>query len=351
MKVLHLPTNIASQMRVTVLALREMGIEARGLSGLSRMQYQNAGGLEVLPRGAPGTSWLKRKGYALRRAAMIVKAIAWADVVHWHYAPALPLDVDLRMAAMRGSKRFVEFWGSDIRDPETEMADNPWYARVWDSGEYEYKHGESRAHSIDTQRRFAKRGVKLLIPSPGMAPYVKPEFFPQYQWTAPRLFLNEYEPHLPSAAAARPLVVHAPTAPGGKGTKYLLAAMEKLRTEIDFDFQLIHGMPHHEARELISRCDLFVDQLIIGEYGLASVEAMALGKPVICYLKPSVLSSFPEHVPVINASPDTVEEVLREWLRNGARRRETGERSRAWVEERHDARRVVQRIAEYYQAA
>ncbi len=348
MKVLHLPANISSQMRATVHVLREIGIEARGMTGPSL--YQNSGGLEILPR-ADGGSLLARKSCAARRAAAILKAVAWADAVHWHGETALPLAADLLLARTLNRRRFVEFWGSDIRDPEIEIPDNPHFARAWESGGYECRTMESRAHSRAVQRRFQAGGARLFNVSPGMAQYLVPGSFPMRCESGQRLLLEEYPPAVPSAAAARPLVVHAPSAPGAKGTPFVLAAVERLREEVDFGFQLIQGMPAATARDWISRCDIFVDQLILGEYGVAAVEAMALGKPVICYLKPSLRPHTPPHCPVISADPDTITEVLREWLRDGPRRRSAGEASRAWVEERHDARRIVPRMAEYYQAA
>ncbi len=349
MKVLHLPANLASQMRVTVLAQREMGLNARGLTGPSPVQ--NAAGLEILPHAAPGASFLRRKTTAFRRAALIMESIAWADIIHWHYNTALPGAADLRAAQLLGRKRFVEFWGSDIRNPEIERADNPHFARLWDSGDYEYREAESPENSLSVQRRFSDAGAHLLIWSPGMAQYVAPECFPHRHATSQRLLLEEYPPAIPSAATVRPLIVHAPSAPGAKGTKFILAAVEKLRAECDFDFELIHGMTPLEAREWMSLCDIFVDQLIVGEYGVASVEAMALGKPVICFIKPSLRPYYPAHFPVISADPDTVGDVLRDLMHDGPRRHATGEASRAWAEERHDARKVVAKLAEYYQVA
>lgn len=349
MKVLHLPTNIASQMRVTVAALRNMGIDARGLTG--RSPVQNAAGLEILPYASPHDSFLKRKATALRRAALIMEAITRTDIVHWHYSAALPFGADLHAARLLGRKRFVEFWGSDIRIPEIEFADNPHYVRAWESGAYECRESESRENSLRTQRRFSENGVQLFVCSPGMDQYISRTLFPVSRWTAQRVCLSEYEPAIPRAATARPLVVHAPSAPGSKGTRFILAAVEKLRAECEFDFELIHGKTPLEAKEWMSRCDIFVDQLIAGEYGVAAVEAMALGKPVICYMKPSLLRHYPAHFPVISANPDNVADVLRELLHDGPRRHAAGEASRAWVEERHDARKVVARIADYYQTA
>ncbi len=348
MKILQLPNNLASQMRVTVEAMRAVGLEVRGLTGPSLIQ--NAAGLEILPQAAPGDSFLKRKTVGLHRAAIIMEAIAWADVVHWHYGTALPAGADLMAARLAGRKRFVEFWGSDIRDPEVEFADNPWFRQAWDSGEYECRDAESHDNSQRTQLRFSRHGAALLMVSPGMDDYVSRAFFPAPLKTAQRLLLAEYEPAVPCETTTRPLVIHAPSAPGAKGTKYILAAVEKLQAECDFDFRLVQGLPPLEAKELMSRCDIFVDQLIAGAYGLAAIEAMALGKPVVCFIKPSQLAHYPAHFPVINANPDTVEEVLRDLLRDGPRRGAVGEASRAWAEERHDARKVVAQIVEYYRS-
>lgn len=349
MKVLHLPTNIASQMRVTVAALRELGIEARGLTGPSAVQ--NPAGLEILPRAPEGAAFLPKQTQNLKRAAMVLAAVEWADVVHWHYDAALPFAADLKLACLLGKKRFVEFWGSDIRDPEIEIPDNPYFAAAWASGEYECRDGESRENSHRTQRKFSRHGVRLLIGSPAMAKYISAEFFHEFEWTGQRIAMEDYLPVIPSANAARPLIVHAPTAPGAKGTKYILAAVEALRSEFDFDFQLIHGMTPQEARAWISRCDAFIDQLISGEYGVAATEAMALGKPVICYIKDSIRHCYPAHFPVVSANPDTITSVLRELLADGHLRRRTGELSRAWAEERHDARKAAQHLADLYAAA
>ena len=349
MKVLHLPTNIASQMRVTVAALREMGVEARGLTGISAVQ--NAAGLEILPRAPEGAGFLSRQTLNLKRAAIVLAAVEWADVIHWHYDTALPFAADLKLASLMGKKLFVEFWGSDIRDPEIEMADNPWFAQAWNSGEYECKASESRAWSWRTQGRFSRSGAKAMTGSPAMAKYLAPQFYPSFLWTSQRLPLDDYQPVFPAASSTRPLVVHAPTAPGVKGTKYVLAAVERLKTELDFDFQLIHGMTPQEARHWITSCDVFIDQLIAGEYGVAATEAMALGKPVICFIKESIREWYPDHFPIHSANPETVETVLRKLICDGPGRHQSGQRSRAWAEERHDARKVVAQIVNYYHAA
>ena len=134
------------------------------------------------------------------------------------------------------------------------------------------------------------------------------------------------------ALRARPRVLHAPSHRGVKGTRFLLEATERLRREgVPFDLELIENLPNAEALRRYREADLVVDQLLAGWYGGFAVEVMALGKPVIAYLRESNLHVLPremrEELPVIDATPATIYDVLREWLT--VRRHALPERGRA----------------------
>lgn len=51
-------------------------------------------------------------------------------------------------------------------------------------------------------------------------------------------------------------------------------------------------MPHAEAQRWYLQADIIVDQVFCGTYGLLSVEAMAMGKPVVTYIRDDVKSFF-----------------------------------------------------------
>ena len=82
----------------------------------------------------------------------------------------------------------------------------------------------------------------------------------------------------------RPLVVHAPSNREKKGTRCVIEACAELPVELD----IVEGVPHDVARERYARADIVVDQLNAGWHGVFALEAMALGKPVVTYLKPDV---------------------------------------------------------------
>jgi glycosyltransferase involved in cell wall biosynthesis len=158
----------------------------------------------------------------------------------------------------------------------------------------------------------------------------------------------------PNPVERPPVVLHAPTHRGIKGTRHVLAAVNRLRDEgIPFDFQLVENRTWTEARALYEKADLLVDQLLLGWYGGLAVEMMALGKPVICYLREGDLGFIPlqmrKDLPIIQADPASLYSVLKEWLT--VRRAELipqGRRSRAFVESWHDPREIASQVASDY---
>jgi glycosyltransferase involved in cell wall biosynthesis len=152
-----------------------------------------------------------------------------------------------------------------------------------------------------------------------------------------------------------PVVLHAPSHRGVKGTRFVLDAVSRLQAEgVRLRFVLVEGLSHHEAAKVYRDCDLLVDQLLAGWYGGLAVELMALAKPVVCYIRESDLKFIPpemrKEMPIIDAAPTTIYEVLKEWLTK--RRRELpqlGRRSRAYVEKWHDPLKIAARLMKDYE--
>ena len=221
----------------------------------------------------------------------------------------------------------------------------------------DYYTPESDAHKRHRIERFARWADRIYALNPDLL-YVLPpraEFLPYAT-----VDLREWSP--PAAAAAdgksseRPTVLHAPTHRGAKGTRYVVEAAERLRAEgeVDFEFVLVEGLSHAEARRLYERADLLIDQLLCGWYGGLAVEFMALGKPVICYVREQDLKYIPPQMkhdlPIINAHPANIYDVLKEWLTASRNRLPAlGRQSRAFVEKWHDPLGVAARLKRDYE--
>ena len=131
-----------------------------------------------------------------------------------------------------------------------------------------------------------------------------------------------------------------------KGSPSILSAIERLKREGHcVEYFHIHNKKSKDMRFYQAQADIIVDQLIYGWWGSTVVEATALGKPVVCYLRPSwkqfFLKVFPEYpsVPIIEATTDTIYEVLKNLVVDAQYRRQKGEDARAFAESHFDPKK------------
>jgi len=93
--------------------------------------------------------------------------------------------------------------------------------------------------------------------------------------------------------------------------------------------------------------------LVIGWYGVVSLEVMALGKPVLCFIKGRGLRFVPPKMladlPIINADESSLEEKLKGVMQmRGEERQSLAERGLAYLKEWHDPTKIAQRVVEDY---
>jgi hypothetical protein len=95
--------------------------------------------------------------------------------------------------------------------------------------------------------------------------------------------------------------------------------------------------------------DVIVDQLFAGWYGGLAVELMALGKPVISYIRDEDMHFLPDQMrselPIIQAEPNTIRDVLEGTLKMPrAELVKLAHQSREYVEKWHDPLKIAMRI-------
>ena len=137
-------------------------------------------------------------------------------------------------------------------------------------------------------------------------------------------------------------ILHAPNHRAFKGTDYLLAAVERLRDEgLLVELDLIERAPNERVREAMQRADVLADQFIAPGYGLAAIEGMASGLPVLCNLEDEVATrlfdrgSFLGECPIVSTPAGLLEHNLRRLIGNPGLRRELGTAGRQYVEKYH----------------
>jgi hypothetical protein len=158
---------------------------------------------------------------------------------------------------------------------------------------------------------------------------------------------RRYEPEVPPDDGAAPLrVVHAANHRAFKGTGHLVAAVERLVADgCPVELTLVERVPNEKALEIYRGADVIFDQCLIGFHGYFAQEAMALGKPVMCFVRrPDAYLLDPEACPIIDTPPDRIEPVLRDLATDRARVRALGERGRAYIERYHTPERFAERL-------
>ena len=343
MKVLLLPYNVASDISHKVRLLRSTGIDARGFS-VESSNIQTTSDVKFYRIPLDGN----RLTYRLKRSAVFARMwrwIAWADILHWiGDAGAFESELNRKFLLWLRKPGVVQFIGSDVRIPEVDFAINSFYKRAFSEG-YEYKE-ESRERSLRNQTFFADLGF-VPLEFVGMGHYISRELFPVRFRTWQSVVLSDHPPCYPQRDR-RPLVVHSPSAPIAKGTKYVLQAVERLKTNYDFDFVLVQNTERRKALEIMRDCDIYVDQLIGGGHGYAAVEAMAFGKPVVGYINEEIGKDYPPELPILNANPDNFEVKLETLIADAPLRRRLGQQSRSYVEKYHDDQKNADELVTIY---
>jgi glycosyltransferase involved in cell wall biosynthesis len=297
--------NIAGIPWENVQALRRKSVDAQ---------------LVVFERGAlhPEADWsLDRRGGFVRRQATqwaaLARLLPRADVFHFYFGLTLvPKSLQFPILRALRKKSVYHFLGSDIRGKTPQ------------------------------ELAYGNRADTQIVGSFDALRWV-----PEAELIPPGLDLRPFTP-VPPSDRERPVVVHAPSSRAKKGTEHVIAACAVLPVELD----LVEGVPHEEARERYARADIIVDQLNAGWHGVFALEAMALGKPVVAYLKPDVVAQAEQaygiRVPIVSATADTLVETLRPLVADAALRRRIGVESRAYVERVHDIDRIADRLLDLY---
>lgn len=139
-------------------------------------------------------------------------------------------------------------------------------------------------------------------------------------------------------------ILHAPNHTNIKGTHFFKEAVSQLQKEgVLVELVMVQGLPNSELRTLIADCDLVADQLIIGWYAMFAIEGMAMGKPVLCYVREDLEDLYIQaglldraELPLVKCHPMNVKEVIRDLaLAPPSALTSLGQRGRAYVERRH----------------
>lgn len=247
--------------------------------------------------------------------------------------------LDIPLIKARGKKVVYRFSGFDIRTPKKDLVVNKYSP---------FRYGYQHKFDEDLQQRYfdflCEYVDQFVVQDPELQ-----QFCPKAKIIPRALDLTEWQ-YVGVEENNTPLIVHAPSDPKCKGTDFILKALEKLRDKgVNFELKLLNRVSHQEAKYWYKKADIIVDQILIGATGVLTLEGMALGKPVVVYLREDLFDSFYNgQLPVANANPDTIEPVLKELIEDYEYRKELSINGRKLVEKYHDINHVIKDYVQMY---
>jgi glycosyltransferase involved in cell wall biosynthesis len=334
LRILHAPRNIAGQGSDIVAALRRLGHHAELWEDVPDVFGRPSDRVLALDRSDGRATW-----------DVLRDVVDEFDIVHFHFGltfvprhGVLPPYWDLPLLRSLGLRVYFTFHGSDIRMGQIHGEINPWSHLFVGPSQPE---DDRIAKSLQVMRTYADR---LFVASVNNLAFVPDAVY------LPRVIdLGGLPPVAPRARSV-PVLVHAPTRRGTKGTDLLLSVLDQLRAEgLEFELRLLEGVSHAEVMRALADADVLLDNIVAGSYGIVSLEAMASGAVAVSAMSDAVVAAHPD-APVVRIDPDTAADVLRGVIPDVERRARLGALGRAFVERVHDADRVAEQLVEHYRS-
>lgn len=231
------------------------------------------------------------------------------DILHFHYHSGLPWNyhyIDFLLWRALRKKIVMHYRGDDLRHHQRKFAH--WLAHA------------------------------IIVSTPDLLQYEPRAFY------VPNPILIG-GPAAPQDGPRRLVVAHAPTDPLVKGTEHIKGVVAGLQAGgLNISLDLIENVSHDETLARLAKADIVIDQVRIGWYGSVAIEAMALGKPTLCYI------SLPaQPAGIYKTTPETLGQDLTRLVLDNGLRCELGQKAYVYAKVIHDALPIAREVAGIYE--
>ena len=289
-------TNLAGQTSILASCLREVGVDALSLVFTKNNFGYDADILLPLSDYPRIIKYFIKVWYFLR-------AVLGFDIMHFHGGRTLFKGfLDLPLYRLLGKKTVMHFHGRDVRNPQIIIARGR-------GGKIPPIQTPDQIARLEFLRKYVD---KFIVSTPDLL-----ELVPEATYlplSAGEEWFSELDPKSSNEVFT---IVHAPTSRSIKGTKQVLAAVGNLKRKgYKIKLLLVENVLNDKVREFYEQADVFVDQLLVGWHGVAAIENMAIGNPVVSYIKPELRKKYAPDLPIINATKNNIQEVLESLIKD-----------------------------------
>lgn len=234
------------------------------------------------------------------------------DVLHFHYKSVFKKGRDIVLWKKFGKKIIMHHHGSDIRG----IGELPVYQKNCDS---------------------------IFVSTPDLLAWSKDSI-----WIPVPINLDDFKDKPEKTKSDGITIVHAPNNRDVKGTTFVLKAIDRIKKNgYDITFHLVENTSHEILMSYLQKADIVIDQLLLGWYGMLSVEAMAFSKPVCVYID-ETLESYLSFNPLVNTNKHTLYSNLIQLIEDEKLRKNYGSKGKKFITEFHDVKKITKKINSYY---
>lgn len=148
-----------------------------------------------------------------------------------------------------------------------------------------------------------------------------------------------------------PVVVHAPTRVGLKGSDKIVDVLVQLQDEGMIEYREVHGVPAREMPAVYGSADIVLDQFRVGAYGVAACQAMAAGRLVVSHVadpvRAHVLKESDHDLPIVQARWNEIDTIIRQIVANRSWYAAQALRGPGFVQTVHDGRRSAELLQSF----
>lgn len=131
------------------------------------------------------------------------------------------------------------------------------------------------------------------------------------------------------------VLLHSTNHRNQKGTRFILKIVDKLKKQLPIKLALLERKTLKECQQLYPLGDIFITDVIYGWHGYTAIEGMAIGRPVMSYLRPDIIKFHSYYakgrIPVISATPDNLAREIERLVKNKKLREELGQKGREYA--------------------
>lgn len=241
-----------------------------------------------------------------------------------------------------GIRTALMLHGSEIRNPARHAARQRWSPFA---DETHPKTIELQALADRNAERVARFDGPVFVSTPDLLDDV-----PHARWCPVVVDPSRWEGTVRPEREV-PVVLHAPSRSVMKGSDLIEPVLYDLDQRGVIRYRRLQGVAHEQMPAELAAADIVLDQFRLASYGVAACEAMASGCVVVGHVSATVRSHVHEvtgcELPIVEADPDSIEEVLLHLVEDRGSWQERAHLGRTFIREVHDGRAAAAALEDF----